>query len=410
MDRLALFFAKRYLLSKKSINAINIISGISLVGVLVSSAALVSILSFYNGLEKLILGQFNSVISEIRIEPAQGKKINYSDEYHQLWNELKQDPRVVRFEETLEGQVLLRREDHQVVGHLKGVSNDYLEWWASDTVLYNAAFTLYEQGKFYAVMGSKLDYELDIPYERAHSQVAVYSPRPGVVNAINPAEEFNVMNIEVSGVMGRHESLDESLLVPIEFARLLLDEHSAISAIEVDLKEDVSLSRFIAEWKPKLGDSVNLLSPEQQNSSLYRIIKSEKWAIFAILTFTGFIAILNIIASLTMLVIDKRKDIAVLKGIGASPVLIRRIFFYQGMLISLAGCLSGLLIGFLLAWTQQQWGWLRFSQTENLLVEAYPVDIRLTDFVLVFCTVFLVSLLIANVSSRLSLRQHMRLS
>src|SRR5690606_19845886 len=149
---------------------------------------------------------------------------------------------------------------------------------------------------------------------------------------------------------------------------------------------------------------------EQQNPTLYKIVRTEKWAVFVIIAFTGIIALFNIVGSLTMLVIDKKKDISVLMGLGASNSLIRRIFFYEGLLISLIGCVAGLVLGLLFCLSQQAFGWVRFGEGENLITEVYPVDIRYSDFVLVFLTVFVISALISLVSSLLSVKQTVRLS
>lgn len=404
--KLALFFAKRYLFSKKSVNAINIISAISMLGVMVSSAALVSILSFYNGLEKVILSQFSEVISELRLEPAKGKTFDLNQDN---LTRLKNDPLIERFEPVLQEKILVQRGEFQVIADLKGVSVNYLEGWKKDSGIFDEGFVLQQYGMNFAIVGADIDYNLKIPYERNETKLTLYSPKKERVNSLNPIEEFNVMNILVSGVLGSRDYLNSLILVPLHFAQEFLEE-TEYSAIEIDLKDEKQTSTFISKWNKELGNDFILLSREDQNSSLYKVIKSEKWAIFAILTFTGIIAILNIIASLTMLVIDKRKDIAVLKGLGANPTLIRRIFFYQGMLISLIGSIIGLSLGFLLAFSQEKWGWLRFSQAENLIVEAYPVDIRLTDFILVFVTIFILSLFISNVASRLSLKNTTRLS
>lgn len=405
--KLALFFAKRYLFSKKSVNAINLISTISMVGVMVSSAALVSILSFYNGLEKIILTQFSEVVSDFRLEPSKGKTFDLNQK---VLKKMKEDPLVSRFEPVIQEKVLVQRGNYQVIADLKGVSLNYLEGWKNDDASFlNEGFVLQEYGLNYAIVGAEIDQNLNIPYERSETQITLYSPRKERVNSLNPIEEFNVMNIYVSGVMGARDYLNNLVLVPLDFAQEFLDE-PGFSAIEIEIHDEEKTSEFLKKWDKELGEEFNLLTKEDQNSTLYKVIKSEKWAIFAILTFTGIIAILNIIASLTMLVMDKRKDIAVLKGLGANSTLIRRIFFYQGMLISLIGSVVGLTLGFLLAFSQQKWGWLSFAQAENMIVEAYPVDIRATDFILVFLTIFLLSLFISNIASRLSLKSTHKLS
>src|SRR5690606_5441512 len=405
--RLALYFAKRYFFSKKSVHAINIITAISVVGVLVSSASLIAILSFYNGLEKLILSMFSSVASEIRIEPTLGKVFDPEDERLVT---LAADPAIKSFHSVLEEKVLLQVGDRQFIARLKGVDESFEEVWRTDSLLYHGNFKLVDQETPFAVVGQGVNHALRVVQRETDPSIRVFSPKKGVVNALNPADEFVIRDIDVSGVMGGHEEINDLVIVPLPFAREVLSEYDGVSAIEINVRDPQRLERFHATLKTTLGPDFRVLSREEQNPTLYKIIRSEKWAIFAILTFTGFIAVLNIIGSLTMLVIDKRKDISVLKGLGASRGLISQIFFLEGMMISLIGSVSGLLLGFLVCLSQIQFGWLKFGQAESMVVDVYPVDLRVTDFVLVFATVFSVSLLISYLASRLSVRQYERLS
>ncbi|HLW50422.1 MAG TPA: FtsX-like permease family protein [Sphingobacteriaceae bacterium] len=406
--KLAYYFAKRYFFSRKSIHAINIISGISMIGVLVSSASLIAILSFYNGLENLLLSMFSSVASEIRIEPARGKV--FDPEAHEQLMQWADAPQIASFEPVLQEKVLLQYGDRQFIAQLKGVEESFTKSWETDSLLYHGDFRIHEHGMDYAVIGQGVDRALRVSLMDEHQPITLFSPRKGAVGAINPAEEFNVQYIAASGVMGGHEEINDLVIVPLSFARDVLGEYEGISAIEINVKDSRQWKQIYSKLKTELGPELNVLSREEQNPTLYKIIRSEKWAIFAILTFTGFIAVLNIIGSLTMLVIDKRKDIAVLKGMGADHRLVSQIFFIEGMMIALIGCLSGLLLGFLVSYSQLRYGWLKFSQPENIVVDTYPVDIRASDFLLVFLTVFVVSLLVSWLASRLSIRQNERLS
>ncbi len=406
--KLAFYFAKRYFFSKKSINAINIISAISMVGVMVSSASLIAILSFYNGLENLLLSMFSSVASEIRVEPARGKVFKLAD-YPSLqkWSE---DPKIASFEPVLQENVLLQYGENQVIAQLKGVEESFTQHWATDSILYHGDFKIRENGLDYAVIGQGIDQALGVSVQNDQAPITLFSPRKGRVNSLNPAEEFNVQYISPSGIMGGHEEINDVMIAPLGFVRDVLSEYEGISAVEINVKDPKDVSTIYKSLQQTLGSELKILSREEQNPTLYKIIRSEKWAIFAILTFTGMIAVLNIIGSLTMLVIDKRKDIAVLKGMGAGSSLISRIFFMEGMMIALIGSVSGLIIGFLVSYSQLRFGWLKFSQSDQVIIETYPVDIRVMDFVLVFLTVFLVSMIISWMASRLSIRQQERLS
>lgn len=406
--KLALYFAKRYFFSKKSIHAIQIISGISVVGVLVSSAALITILSFYNGLEKLILSMYSSVAPELLLEPTRGKLFD-PEEYENLW-QWADHPQVASFQPVLEEKVLVQNGDLRFIARLKGVEESYLETWLADSLLYHGDFQIRDQGRDLAVIGQEVDRSLGVSLGDRQRPLALFSPRKGVPATANPAEEFNVQHIVASGVMGGHEEINDLIVVPIDFARDLFGEYTGVSAIEINLLPGKASAEVYQAIQASLGSEIKVLNREEQNPTLYKIIRSEKWAIFAILTFTGFIAVLNIIGSLTMLVIDKRKDIAVLKGMGANDRLISRIFFLEGMMISMIGCVTGLAIGLSISYSQERFGWLKFKQADSLIVDTYPVDIRFSDVFLVFCTVTLVSILVSYLASRLSIKQNERLS
>jgi lipoprotein-releasing system permease protein len=404
--KLALFIASRYLIAKKSVKAINIISGISVIGVLVSSASLIAILSFYNGLENLILALYSQVSTEIKIEPSKGKTFLPTEVLRQI----EQHPKVRTYAPILEEKALIQYDDKQIVAQLKGVDEDYFDQWKSDSVLYRGDFMLYAEGQPLAVLGAKLDADLGFTLQDQTYFLQVFAPKKGAQPGASPTEQFIERRISASGVMGGHPEIDNLMIVPMSFAREVLGTEEGLTSIEINSHDPAQLSALRDELQQRLGPDYLVKDREGQNPSLYKIIRSEKWVIFAIISFTGLIAILNIVASLTMLVIEKKKDIVVLKGLGASEALIQRVFFLEGMLISLIGCVAGLLIGYLLCWSQITFGWLKFSQADQLIVETYPVEMRWSDFALVFTTILVVSAIVSAIASRLSLRQTMRLS
>jgi len=209
--------------------------------------------------------------------------------------------------------------------------------------------------------------------------------------------------IHPKGVYEIQQQFDEFVIVPIDFARELLGEEKNISAIEITLKQADLVNSFQKELKKDLGKNFVVKNRIQQNQLLYKILISEKWAIFLILTFVLIIAIFNIIGSLTMLVIDKRKDIAILNSMGAAPEFIRSIFFTEGMMISLMGCVAGMFTGFVFCILQLQYKFIKMDQP-NLTTDAYPVNLKWTDFVLVFFTVCIISVIASYISSRLSVK------
>jgi len=401
-----LFIARRYLFSKKSVNAINIISGISTLGVLVGSAALIIILSVFNGFELLILNMYGSFTPEIRIEPSLGKSFVLDAN---LEKRLKDDPRILYYNEVLQERVLLRYGRNQHIATLKGQLPTAMPADVTDSLINEGRFLLQKKSTDYAVLGAALQAYLGVNLAFDNALISVYSPKKGNFNSINPAEEFNVRSIRPSGVMVAQPQLDHVIIVPLSFAREVLDEYDKISAIELNLSAGVNEKRFEDEMSSLLGNDFIVKNRAQQNPTLYKVLNSEKWAIFFILTFVLIIAIFNIIGSLTMLVIDKKKDIAVLKSLGADDSFIKNIFFAEGMFISLLGCVIGMILGYVFCLVQQTFGLIKMEGVE-LVTNVFPVAMKPMDFVLVFVTVFFISSIASFVSSRLSVKGDEQLS
>lgn len=399
-----LFIARRYLFSKKSVNAINIISGISMLGVFVGSAALIIILSIFNGFELLIVNMYSAFTPELRIEPTRGKSFILNDS---LEAELRSDPRVLHYSDVLQEKVLLRYGSNQYIATLKGQSemNDFS---LADSVIQFGQYRLTDGFFNYAVVGAAVHAYLGIDITEKNRLVSVYSPRKNAVTSMNPSEEFNVRGILPTGVLKVQPQFDNLIIVPLNFARDVLGEEERISAIEIHLNKDVDETAFQQELQERLSTDFRVNNIAQQNPTLYKILNSEKWAIFFILTFILVIAIFNIIGSLTMLVIDKKKDIAVLKSLGASDSFIKNIFFSEGMFISLLGCVLGLAVGLIFCLLQEKYGLIAMEGTD--LVNFFPVAIKGFDFLLVFCTVSLISAVASFVSSRLSVKGEEQLS
>lgn len=396
----ATFIAKRYLFSKKSVNAINIISAISMVGVLVASGALIVILSVYNGLEGLILSMYSSFSSELRIEPASGKVFK---EDTVVFEKIKKDSRIASYSQVLQEKVLLRYREYQYIANMKGVDPSYGLNRPADNLLWDGTFVLSENGINYALLGAGVFTNLGISLNNILAEIEVFSPKKGVRSALNPADEFNVRNIAPAGVFKAQQELDDLIIVPIGFARDVLGEYDEISAIEINLKKGADLNRVQKDLQKLLGKNYNIKNRVEQNPGLYKLLNSEKRMVFFILAFVLVIAAFNIVGSLTMLVIDKQKDVAVLNSLGAPHGLVKRIFFLEGIFISMMGCLGGLLLGAVFCIIQEKFGVVRMGTT-TIVSDVYPVSMRWSDFLLVFLTVLLVSGTASAISSRLSVK------
>lgn len=394
----ALYIARRYLFSKKSTNAINIISGISMLGVFVGSAALIIILSVFNGFESLVLSMYNQYSPDIKIEPAVGKTF---DPTGNVFENLKNDKQILSYTEVLQEKALLRYGDYQFIGQIKGVSDDYLKNTSLDSSIVQGEFVLNEGDHQYTVVGSAVQYVLGVNINDQIRKLEIYSPKKGKQSGFSAADEFITEHLQPVGVFQTQQEENDIAIIPLKTARLLMEEEVDVSAIEIFLKDQENSDKFKSNLEKLLGDRFVVKDRIQQNELLYKVLNSEKWAIYFILTFVLIIAIFNIIGSLTMLVIDKRKDIAILNSLGASKKLINRIFLAEGLMISLIGCIAGLIIGAAFCFLQMEFGIISMGQG-NLLIDAYPVEIRALDFLLVFITVFIISFIASYISSRLS--------
>lgn len=398
------YIARRYLFAKKSTNAINIISTISVVGVFVGSAALIIILSVFNGFEEVVLKMFNTITPQLVIAPVKGKTFDPNTPY---FTELRKEKGIYSFTEVLSENALLRYNDKQSVGLVKGVSTDYLKNKSLDSITIDGDFVLENKSLNYAVIGSAIQTFLMVNTTDPFYPLQIFSPKKQRTHSssINPADDFTILSIPVSGVFEVQQDFDNVAIVPLRFARKLLEEPQNISAIEINLEKGVDAEAFKQRIEEQIGSDFEVKDRIQQNKVLYNILGSEKWAVYIILTFILIIAIFNIIGSLTMLVIDKLKDIAILSSLGAGNQLIKRIFLLEGMMISMTGCIFGLIIGLGFSLLQQKFGLVKMSEDNLVITNAYPVALKWKDFLLVFLTVTVFSFMASALSSNLSVKK-----
>jgi len=391
----ALYIARRYLFAKKSTNAINIISTISVLGVFVGSAALIIILSVFNGFEEVVLKMFNTITPELVIAPAKGKTFNPDTLY---FKQLKSNKDIYSYTEVLSENALLRYRDKQSVGLVKGVSTAYLKNKSLDSITIQGKFVIQNSSGPNAVIGSAIQNYLMVNTNDPFTQLQIFSPKKGITStSLNPADDFMDLYIPVSGIFEVQQDFDNIAIVPLKFARKLLQEDKNISSIEVNLQPGIDAEAFKVMIEEKLGGQFLVKDRIEQNKALYNILGTEKWAVYIILTFILIIAIFNIIGSLTMLVIDKLKDIAILSSLGAGKGLIKRIFLFEGMMITI-------LVGLGFCLLQQKFGWIKMSQDNLLISNAYPIGLKWKDFLLVFVTVSIFSFMASALSSNLSVK------
>lgn len=400
--KLPLFFAKRYLFSKKSVNAINIISSISVIGVLVSSAALVIVLSLYNGIENFILSQYSVFAPELRIEPKTGKVFEANDEKFEA---IRSNPDIKSYTDVLEDKVLIQYGSQQFVGRIKGVEPQSLYTQVAEDLLLLGEYTVQEDSVDYIILGAQVQNNLQVSLKGFDNAVTLHIPKKNInpqSSTLNPMDEINTRMVQPSGVLMFKQGFDDLVITSLSFAKDLLSENTRVSAIEINLLDPDKVLQVKKTIQKELGPEYMVKDREQQNPTLYKMVRSEKWIVFFIVTVIGVIAIFNIIGSLTMLVIDKKKDMHVLKSLGANSSLIKQIFFYEGVFIALLGSIIGVFLGYVFCILQDKYGIIRTDGQS--LFDAYPVDIRYWDFVLIFFTVMLVSTVVSYIAAKLSVK------
>ncbi len=396
----SVYIAKRYLFSRKKMHAINVISGISMVGVLIGSAALIIILSVFNGFEVTILSLYSNFTPEIKIEPRLGKSFDPNTAF---FNALHHDARVFSFTEVLQEKAMIKYNGKPFIGTVMGVSDDFLKNPLLDSIVQSGSFTLKTGGEYFAVIGSSVQSSLSINVHDQLSNIEIYSPRRDAGNGSNPLDEFVVRSIKPSGVFAVGPDFDDIVVTPIEFARDLLAQPKNVSSLEINYKKGTDIEAIKDGIKDKIGNTFTVKNRTEQNAELYKTLNYERWFIYMILIFVLIIAIFNIIGSLTMLVIEKRKDIAVLTSLGADKQLIQAIFFFEGMMIAMIGCVTGITLGLLFCILQQRFGLVKMGSKMSVL-DAYPVSLRISDFGLVFLTVSVISVIASGISARLSIK------
>lgn len=385
-----LFIARRYLFSKKSHALINTISIISVVGVMISTAALIIVLSVYNGFEGLVLSLFNRFNPEILISPAQGKTFHLKDFPKDEF--LKLDD-ILFFEPILEENVLIRYNEKQSIVRMKAVESDYTLMNRLDTTIVQGDFLLESERINFAVLGYGVAYNLQVQLSDFQQPIQFYLPDKTKKLNLNYQNNFRTARLFPSGFFSLRQDYDEKyVFVPLRFAHELMDFTDEVSGIEIGLKKNASPENLKPVLQSIAGEHFRVKTRKEQQSFLLKMMRTERLAIFLILGFILLIAAFNVIGSLSMLIIDKTKDIFTLHALGANRVFILSIFAWEGIFISLAGGIIGLIIGGSIAWLQQTFGFISLGGEGNFVVDAYPVILKNIDFLIVISIVLITSL------------------
>ena len=387
-----LFIARRYLFAKKSHHAINIISGISVLGVAVATMAMVVTLSVFNGFQDLVADLFTAFDAELRVTPADGQTVSIKDA---ALLELKKNDAVEVYTPVLEGQALVVQNGRQQVVTIKGVADNFTKQTRIEEILYgDGSFCLHADILEYGVLGIQLAQQLGLS-AFFEDPLQIYAPKPGErVNIGNPLSSFNHDELQSPGVvfMVRQAKYDANyILTSLGFAQRLFDRQGRVSSVELKLKDGLKADKVKAQLKAQLGERFKVEDRYEQQNDVFRVMRIEKLISYFFLSFILLVACFNIIGSLSMLMIDKRQDIQTLRSLGANDSQICTIFRLEGHIISLAGALLGLVLGTVLCWIQQEYGIVTMGDSEgSFIIETYPVSVYLTDILLVLVTVLAV--------------------
>lgn len=388
---LSLKIAFRYLFSKKSTQAINIISMVSMVGMGLGSFALIVLLSVFNGFEHLVLELQNSFYSDIEIKAKIGKTFEPSEDVVKI---LKSQQNIAAYSYVLEENAYLKYKENERLATVKGVDEHYYNTSKieKNIVLGNKALT--NKGINYAIMGSGIDYFLKTNVKNPIEPIQINIPKKGKTAAMVASQLFNNGQVMPGGIFLIQSEFDNKyMLVPIMLMRDITGIETAVSAIEIRLKDNENIAKAKKAFAEKLGNDFVFTARYEQDQSLYKAMRAERWAVFAILGFILFIISFNIVGSLSMVSLEKRRDISILKAMGLKKADVTKIFMLQGTLGALLGASIGLLLGLFILALQKTFGFISLPSNGGFVIDAYPVYIKGIDIVLSFVMVLFISML-----------------
>jgi len=400
---LPFFFARRYFLSKRKKNFINVISGLSMVGVTFATAALIIVLSVFNGIGELLRSLYAAFDPPLKVEVTTGKSFEFSDSLRQKINAV---PGIGIVTEVIEDHVYVRNRagdtEAEMVVTMKAVSDNFADHHRMDDHMVSGKFILHQGDLPGVVVGSGVRNTLSVSVENNVIPMQLYYVRNPSAGLLDPSSLYHSRSVLPTGVFAIEKNFDENyIIVPINVGEELLGYEGRRTSLEI--KPDRSVEEVRSDLRKILGTNFQILADDEQHRDLYRLLRIEKVFTFLALALLIIIASINIYFSLMMLVIDKKKDISVLHAMGASPSLIRTIFFSESFLISGIGTIVGLVAGAFICYLQQTFGLVGMGM-ENAVVSNYPIKMQWMDFFLVLSLNALVTVLISWYPARAAAR------
>lgn len=385
------FIAQRYLLAKKSHNLINIVTWISIISICVATFAMIFVLSVFNGFKVVISDMIHQFSPDLNISAVKGKTIDINEF---PFEKIKDIDGVDFVFPTITEDVLFKNSNKQQIGQVKGVPDDYNKISRiRGTILNDTTFVVSNDSYNFGIPGAGMAYFLGINVYQPYSSIQVFVPKRGDASAFNLENSFNRGNLLVTKVFSTQQEVDERMvLAPFDWLSDLIEYDDLCTDIEVFVNSQQStgnsLNKIKKEIRNILGDEYKIQDQFEQQESLYKMMKAEKLAVYLILTFILIMATFNMIGALSMLIIDKRKDISLLKAIGAETNLVKKIFINEGLLISVVGGILGLVVGIIAVLIQQNFGIIRLGNGDgSYVIDAYPVALEFADILLVFITI-----------------------
>lgn len=401
--KLAFQIAKRYLFSKKSTNAINIISIVSMVGMGLGSFALIVLLSVFNGFEHLVLDLQNSFYSDLEIKAERGKTF---EPVNDILKTLTKENGIASYSYVLEENAYLKYKDKERLATVKGVDTNYYSTSKIEKNIVMGESALQDKGINYAILGSGIDYILNTDVERPISSISINIPKKGKSAAMIASQLFNSGEVMPGGVFLIQSEFDNKyIIVPLELMRNITRMETAVSAIEIRINDKATLEKVKKDLLKNLPTGFEVLARYEHDKSLYKAMKAERWAVFAILSFIMFIISFNIVGSLSMVSIEKKRDISILKAMGLKKADIQKIFMLQGLMGSVLGAAIGLCLGLLLLLAQIQFGLIGLPSDGGFVINAYPVFIKAEDIIISFVMVVVISLIASYYPSKKAANQ-----
>lgn len=398
------FFARRYLFSKKSKNAINYITTVSVALIALVSLAMVVTMSVFNGLNSVVNSMFNHFDPEIKITAKTGRVFSFDS----VQNKLSQVSDIYAYTPILEDDVLFTYGDKQMIGKLKAVGDSYEKTCSLDSIMVIGEFALEEGGVHYACVGQGVAHKLSVGL-MYRDVLHIYAPNRTKKSSIVPTDEYNQTYAYARGVFSVQLDIDnEYVITSLQLAQELWKyTHNEISSVEIKLQENADVIQVKKQIQRVLGDGFSIKDRDEQHAFMNKISKGEKFVTFLIITLILIIASFSIVGSLTMLIIDKQRDIKILQSLGAESKLIKRIFIIEGWLISIFGSCIGIFIGVAICLLQEKYGIVKLPGTsENFIVQAYPVVVACKDVIAILSTVLLVGFVTAYIPVRRITKTH----